>query len=79
MSFLDDVKATVRQHMCATGLLLQQLEKSDPALCDEVEHAISLPVTEAGSTAIARVLTERGHKIGRESIRRHRSRECACP
>ena len=75
MGLLDDIKQAGTQNRvrCTVGLILPKLEAKDRA---DLEKALGdLNIL---ATVISKVLTQRGHRVGPEAVRRHRRRLCGC-
>lgn len=72
---LDEIKAaqTVNRSTCNVALLVQQLAPADR---EGLLAAMEDPAI-YGST-IVKVLKDRGHRIGDDSVRRHRRGACSC-
>lgn len=74
-SILDEFKASAATSgpSCAMGRILADMTKEDR------EHTkIALADVTIQSPAIARVLKNRGHTVGNETVRRHRKGSCSC-
>ena len=75
-SFADEVARTQNPagSKCTVGLILRKL---DPQLAADVEDAI-LNRPDLQGAAIARKLTAMGHRLGGDTVNRHRNRRCGC-
>lgn len=58
---------------CSISIMLRQMDDETAALAIA---AMSNPY--AGSTSIVDAITERGHKVSRAAMQRHRRGECRC-
>lgn len=75
MGLLDEVAAEVRGNgsMCAVAAVRAAL---NPADATDLDAVIGNPLVHGA--AVARALTNRGHKISGGSIQRHRRGDCTC-
>lgn len=75
MTLLEEIvgRNTVRRTSCSVGTLLKDLDPQDRA---DLTEAFNNPAIM--SSAIARALRNRGHKLGDYTIRRHRDLKCSC-
>jgi hypothetical protein len=74
-SLFDDIKSaqTTNRSACNVALLIKQLPPTDR---EGLLAALEDPAI-YGST-IVKVLKDRGHRIGDDSVRRHRRGACSC-
>lgn len=79
MGLLDEFRAT--QRVLARNGKVCSMERIAAALSDderaELEDALRLD-SGIRHTTIARVLTERGHKVSDGTVAYHRNRRCSC-
>ena len=75
MSIRDEALAASRKggFMCRVAKVKLEMSKKDAAELQEALDDITID-----GTAIARVLSNRGIKIGVNSIQRHRRGDCSC-
>jgi hypothetical protein len=75
MSLLDEAQQAIvtKGTTCTVTILLQSLSPQEQAeLVEALESSVQ-------STALARALQNRGHRIAGQTINRHRRQECVCP
>ena len=78
VSLLEEIRAAKRANggTCSIATLLAKLDPADRA--DLIEALAADPETYP-TTVIIEVLRARGHKVGEDTIRRHRRGGCKCP
>lgn len=76
MSLLTEVAAlnVPRRERCSIAVLLETFDADDAR-----DLRLLLADPDVPATLIARALSNRGHKVQGQTVRRHRKRDCSCP
>jgi len=75
LAAISEAQSSLRNgSRCGVEILFTQLSEADIADLRQAFDDVNIT-----TTVIGRILRERGHRIGDDSIRRHRRKACSCP